>query len=151
MTSDRELLQPYSQNQDADAFTELVRRHSGLVFGVCVRATGNAEDAEDAAQGCFMVLARNAKAVTSSVSGWLQLRALSRAIDVIRKRSTRRRHEEDPMTADQSSSDSSWEEIARHVDRALADLPEELRVPLVLHYLEGRNPTGCLHRPFCHV
>lgn len=33
----------------------------------------------------------------------------------------------------------TWREIAPHIDEALAELPEDIRAPLVLHYLEDRS------------
>lgn len=141
MADDRALLGQYSRTHDAEAFAELVRRHAGLVYGASVRVIDNPHDAEDVAQECFLELARNADAITSSVAAWLHLRARSRAVDAVRRRDARRRREEQAMKQKHADSDSSpaWAELAPHVDQALAELPEELRAPLVLHYLEAKS------------
>ncbi len=41
MTPDAILLERYCAERDAEAFTELVHRHAGLVFGACRRICGN--------------------------------------------------------------------------------------------------------------
>lgn len=70
--------------------------------------------------------------------------ATSRATDVLRSRTARARHE----TAAAGGADDvreagaagpSWPELSPLVDQALEELPEELRVPLVRHFLQGRT------------
>ncbi|HUU68691.1 MAG TPA: sigma-70 family RNA polymerase sigma factor, partial [Planctomycetota bacterium] len=139
MVHDAALLERYARTRDAEAFAELVRRHAGAVYGTCLRITRNPHDAEDAAQECFLELARRASSITSSVPGWLHTAATSRSLNAIRDASTRRRHEEQAMNGNHRNDEPAWDEIAPLVDAALEDLPDDLRVPLVLHFLEGRS------------
>jgi len=141
MPNDATLLRRYAQTQDADAFSELVQRHAGLVYAVCLRVAGSSHDAEDVAQECFMELARNAHAIRSSLPGWLHVVATRRAVDAIRRSATRRRHEEEAMSHRETAPNPTWPEIAPHFDAALASLPEHLRVPIVLHHLQGRGQS----------
>ncbi len=139
-TDDAALLARYSQRKDAEAFTELVRRHAGLVHGTCLRILGDSHDADDVAQECFMELAMKAGTVATSLPGWLHAAATSRSLGTIRSSARRRKREEVTALNEQtSSSEPTWEAIAFDVDQALADLPEELRLPLVLHYLQGKG------------
>ena len=63
MQTDLILLKQYAGSRDAEAFAELARRYAGLVYGTCLRIVGNAFDAEDVAQECFLELARHEPAV----------------------------------------------------------------------------------------
>ena len=142
MDSDAVLLERYAARRDADAFTEIVRRYAGMVYATCMRVTGNAHDAEDVAQECFLTLARRAGAISSSLPAWLHVVATNRSKDVVRGETRRRLREEAAMAEqEQADNEPTWEEIAPHVDEVLAGLPEGQRAPLVLHYLHGRTQT----------
>ena len=45
------------------------------------------------------------------------------------------------MFANESSHEAEWQDVAPRVDGALEQLPEDLRVPLILRYLEARTQT----------
>ena len=72
-TSDRELLRRYVAGREEAAFVALLRRHGPMVLSVCRRAGGNLQDAEDAFQATFLVLARKAASVVppEAVGHWL--------------------------------------------------------------------------------
>jgi DNA-directed RNA polymerase specialized sigma24 family protein len=61
--SDTELLRRFARDRDDDAFTMLVAQHGSMVFNCCRRALGDADDADDACQATFLVLARRAGSV----------------------------------------------------------------------------------------
>src|SRR4051812_16844494 len=71
--SDRALLERFSQQQDEAAFAELVRRHGTLVLGECRGVLEHAQDAEDAFQATFFLLAQKAGSLgkQESVATWL--------------------------------------------------------------------------------
>src|SRR5689334_8678613 len=91
---DADLLAAYARRRDADAFAELARRHAALVYGVSLRITRNTADAEDVTQQCFLALARQARQIRVPLPAWLYTLAHTRAIDAVRRSTTRRKHEQ---------------------------------------------------------
>src|SRR5271168_307269 len=77
------------------AFRELVDRHGSLVFGVCNRILRHQQDAEDAFQAVFIVLARRATDVwpRDAVGSWLYGVATRVALKARTIRTRRRQHE----------------------------------------------------------
>src|SRR5689334_12329321 len=70
---DRELIALFVNRRDFAAFQALVERHAEMVLGVCRRVLRQTQDAEDACQAVFLILARRAGAIASgdSVASWL--------------------------------------------------------------------------------
>src|SRR5262249_19120332 len=69
--TDRELVSSFCTRREESAFAVLLQRHGPLVWGICLRALG--QDAEDAFQAAFLVLAQKAASIghTETVGGWL--------------------------------------------------------------------------------
>lgn len=138
---DAELVRRFADGRDEAAFAALVERYGPLVLGICRRSLGHVQDAEDAAQAVFLVLARNAGRVRkqASVGCWLH----GVAVRVCRKalaRRAKRPAPQPPTDAVPAPADAdavSWADARRAIDDALAALPDSLRLPVVLCYLQG--------------
>jgi RNA polymerase sigma factor (sigma-70 family) len=137
METDAALLEQYVATGDASAFSTIARRYRQMVFATARRVTGNPHDAEDVAQTCFIELSRKAATVTTSVSGWLHSLATRRAMDTIRAAARRRRHERSVQAA--SAGAPSWRDLEPVIDASFETLDDELRVPMILHFLRGKN------------
>ena len=139
---DQTLLSQYVATGDASAFAELTHRYSALVRGICFRLLGNTHDAEEVTQECFFELARHASDVHTSLGGWLQRAATSRSLNAIRSRIRRKNRERKIGLEIESiipAADYSEPDLHRTIQGALKELPENLRLPMVLHYVDGQS------------
>jgi RNA polymerase sigma factor (sigma-70 family) len=141
--SDGQLLDRFRSTRDADAFTALVERHGPMVHGVCCRILPDGNDADDAFQATFLVLARKADSIRrgDSVGGWLHGVA-ARVAARNRTATTRRRNHERQAAAMQTEvldPQAVWPEVRPILDEELSRLPEKYRLPVVLRYLQGKS------------
>jgi RNA polymerase sigma factor (sigma-70 family) len=141
--TDERLLRDYVASQDAGAFAAIVRRHGGLVSGVCRRVLGREQDVEDAFQATFLVLVCKAPSLSrpNLLGNWLYGVAY-RIASKIRSANMRRRTREAPMVdlpALDANADASWRDLRPVLDDELGRLPERYRRPVVLFYLDGKS------------
>ena len=140
--SDADLVHRYVNARDGTAFAALVRRHGPMVFGVCRRALGHVQDAEDAFQATFLILARKADRFRPErVGHWLYGVAV-RVANKARVRRTRRmlvergvEHAAEPAAPPDAPS-LDWLPM---LDAALAKLSDRDRRPILLCDLMGRS------------
>ncbi len=139
--NDRELLARFVRERDQSAFAELVRRHAPVVLGVCRRVTGHQQDAEDAFQVVFLILARKATAIGNPdlLGNWLYGVAV-RVAQTVRRSVVRRRTREiavNTIPEPPSSPVPTHSEQNPILDEELAALPSWYREAIVLCDLRG--------------
>lgn len=132
------LLRRFANKGDAEAFSEIVHRHAGLVYGACLRVLEDKNKAADVVQETFFQLYKDAGHITGSVSSWLHSVATRKAIDVVRKDSRRKRREA-KYAAEKVREAESWEDISGYIDEGLDELDDETRQVLIQRFFEGRS------------
>jgi RNA polymerase sigma factor (sigma-70 family) len=138
---DGELLLAWLSGEQA-AFARLVKRHGPMVLAVCRRALGQEQDAEDAFQATFLLLAGKADSVRKheSLAGWLHEVANHMAADARKAAARRRRHEgqaAEPRPAPDPARAADWQEVQAALDEEVRRLPAVYREPFVLCCLEN--------------
>ena len=137
--SEQHILEQYVSDRDPEAFQKLVERHRDMVFAACHRVLGNAADAEDAAQEAFLRLVRKAGGLRAPIASWLHHVATQISINLLHRRQSRAKRDLKAGHMRSGAQEILWEDVKGDVDRSIAQLPEEWRAPLVMHYLEGRK------------
>jgi RNA polymerase sigma factor (sigma-70 family) len=137
--ADAQLLARFVSERDEAAFAVLVRRHGGMVHGICQSVLHSAQDAEDVCQATFLILAKKAGAIRkqNSVASWLHGVAyrLARKLKASRERMPKVLPRE--LIAADPMDEISWREVRQIVHEELERLPQKYRQPLILCYLEG--------------
>jgi RNA polymerase sigma-70 factor (ECF subfamily) len=141
-----DLLIRRARDGDTGAFGELVERHQTRIYAVCLRILADPEEARDAAQDAFITAFRKLEQFRgdAAFTTWLHRIAVNACYDALRRAKRRpmlhavdaaddeRLPEPGPPSPDHAG------EIAGTVDaiRALASIPEDFRVVLVLADIE---------------
>ena len=141
--TDAKLLEWFVSAHDEAAFTAIVRRHGPLVRGVCRRLLRSHQDAEDAFQATFLVLARKAASITARglLANWLYgvahrtaLKAKSRAA-----RRQARERQVAQMPEPKAVERDLWGGLELVLDQELSRLPDKYRNAIILCDLEGKT------------
>lgn len=143
---DSALLEAYAEKRDEAAFSELVRRHLGLVHSAIRRQVeGAPEVSEDLSQKVFMELARKSASLSRhpTIAGWLYTTSRRMAADWMRREGRRQRREREmgmecPDEATASDPGPSWSRISSLLDASMHELPEADRLAILLRYFERR-------------
>ena len=140
---DGQLLECFIDHADEAAFATLLRRHGRLVLAVCRRALPCVQDAEDAFQATFLVLARNARSIAKrgSVASWLhgvahRIARRARA-DIAKRRALEGCGR--PAASPDFLQDLVWQDLRSILDGEVSRLPEKYRAAFVLCYMEGKS------------
>jgi RNA polymerase sigma factor (sigma-70 family) len=147
--SDSELLHAFVSRRDEASFAALVRRHAALVLRVCRHVLGHEQDAEDAFQATFLVLARKAPSIhkQASLASFLHGVAYRLSLRAKRDAARRRLHESHApvRTGGDNAADLAWREVQALVEEELTRLPEKYRSPFILCHLQGLGRAEAAH------
>src|SRR4051812_45702445 len=140
---DRDDESAVSEARAEAAFRAIVVRHGPMVLGVCRHVLNQLQDAEDAFQATFLVLARKAGSIRDRrvLARWLYEVAYRIAMRARTHGVRRRTHERQggEMVASASFDDHSWGELRPVLHDEVNRLPEKYRKPVILCYLEGKT------------
>jgi RNA polymerase sigma factor (sigma-70 family) len=151
--TDAELLASFAAGRDESAFAAIMRRHGPMVLRLCRRTAGHAQDAEDAFQATFLVLARMAGTVRKreALASWLYGVAY-RLAHRTRTAATRRRRIERNLLEMASRSQPSaidLRELQALLDDEVARLASKYRGAFVLCCLECKSRTEAAEELGC--
>jgi RNA polymerase sigma factor (sigma-70 family) len=141
---DAELLHAYLVGRDPNAFAAIVRRHGATVVNACRQVLRQESEVEDAFQATFLVLLKSGHKIQSrqSLGSWLFGVAHRVSVNARCRRAKldlRERTNEDPPHPAGEAPDLSWREASVILHEELNRLPDKLRLPLLLCYLEGKS------------
>lgn len=140
-----------AQRGDLDAFNQLVTRHERAVYSVCYRMLRDAALAEDATQDSFIRAWHSIDSFRGGiVRPWILRIATNRTYDILRSQARRpaqsldaQLYEAEPDWTSQADSTEHPEsfasrgELSSFLEAALADLPEDQRLAIILSDVQG--------------
>ncbi len=130
-----------AQAGDQIAFRDLYRQHAGRVYGLCLRLTGDARDAEERTQDVFVRLWDKLASFRgdSAFSSWLHRLAVNVVFN--EQRTTSRRERRVTPAADPAILEKdprrTIDGLNIDLERAIAELPDGAREVFVLFDIEG--------------
>jgi RNA polymerase sigma-70 factor (ECF subfamily) len=122
---------------DRAALERLLHAHADRIHAVCRRIVGHPEDALDATQEAMLAVARGITRFDGSarISTWIYRVATNAALDELRRQRRRPVPAEAEAATDSRGDGTAAVDARLDVDAALASIPEDFRVAVVLRDL----------------
>lgn len=139
-THDSEVLAQRAASADHGAFAELYRRHGPIVYGLCVRMTGDRDDAEELAQGIFVrAWEQLGRFQGGNFEAWLYTLAKHFVLNDRRTRARLRKRVQFDNDAESFASHPVVisQETQLTMDEAIEGLPTARRTVFIMHDIEG--------------
>jgi RNA polymerase sigma factor (sigma-70 family) len=143
LLTDAQLLERFAVGRDEPAFAALMVRHGPMVLGVCRQLLHDADQADDAFQASFLVLARKAGSIQrrTLLSAWLY--GVAHKVAARLRGRARKRQSRETSGVDLASVAATVEpeppELPPLLHQEVQRLPDKYRNPIVLCYLEGKT------------
>ncbi|MFC2172010.1 RNA polymerase sigma factor [Acidobacteriota bacterium] len=131
----------WAQEGDMTAFEQIYRRHSGRVYALCLRFSGEPGKAEDLTQDVFVRIWMKVNTFRgdSAFTTWLHRLSVNVVLGEWRTRARRAKRES--ASKDQNSEERPVPEgkpaLRMDLESAVASLPHKARIVFVLHDVEG--------------
>src|SRR5947209_231134 len=128
--SDQQLLDRFVAGRDEAAFVSLVERFGGTVWRVCRRVLHREQDAEDAFQAVFVILARRAASIRKgeAVGSWLYgvaYRVAMRAKRSAGRRRDKEQHAAEPRPEPPPPAEAAFRELQQVLDEEVHGLADK--------------------------
>jgi len=145
--SDTQLLREYAEQGSELAFTEIVTRHTNVVYSAAVRQVDLPDMAAEITQSVFVGLARGARTLSlrlaedASLAGWLCRSA--RNISLNFRRNEFRQHSRERQAMEQlnpiSETAPDWEHLRPVLDEAMSELSESDYDAVVMRFFNNQD------------
>jgi len=145
--SDAQLLGEYAEHGMEGAFTEIVARHTNLVYSAALRQVDSPDIAAEVAQCVFVGLAQGARSLSgrlaenASLAGWLCRSARNVSLNL--RRDEFRRHSRERLAMEDlnpiSETAPDWERLRPVLDDAMSELIEAEYDALVMRFFRNQD------------
>ncbi len=144
MIPDPELLRQYAHEGNGAAFTEVVHRHTNLVYSAALRmVAGDAHLAQDVAQHVFIALAKQAGALAgrADIVGWLYTTTHHSASAAVRTERRRRAREQAAFTMQEEPTrpEVDWSRLQPVLDEEVCRLAPADRDAVLQRFFQGKS------------
>lgn len=148
MQTDEKVLIERAAKGDGQAFSELMTAQEGRMYAVALRMCGHREDAQDCLQEAMLRIYRSISSFKgqSSFATWVYRITMNTCLDELRRSKRRKASSLDERIEagwapvedmDTPEHHAMRSEQRRALDRAIQELPEDMRSAVVLRDIQG--------------